>query len=120
MSEQGAAQGLPSAPHPSSPLPPLPVSRPPSRGAGRSQLYPVFISHIVAAAKWIPFTQPGLPADSAPICLGLRDWVSGVPKGGCTSVGLEAPPWPHPHPCSAPPAVPVNLLPCQLFCPIQS
>lgn len=54
----------------------LTPARPPSwypglQAEGESQLYPIFISHIVATGKWIPSLQAGLPAASAFIhCLG--------------------------------------------------
>lgn len=85
VSEQGrAAQG-----HPLSSPARSPPSQYPGLQAGRSQLYPIFISHIVATGKWIPSprqaSQLPLPSSTAWLSTlsGLRDWAHGGSQGGC-------------------------------------
>ena len=85
VSEQGrVAQG-----HPLSSPACSPPSQYPGLQAGRSQLYPIFISHIVATGKWIPSprqaSQLPLPSSTAWLSTlsGLRDWARGGSQGGC-------------------------------------
>lgn len=93
MSKQGGAgQGHPLGSPTSSAC--SPPSRYPDLRAGRSQLYPIFISHIVATGKWIPSprqaSQLPLPPSAAwhSTPSGLRDGPVEAPGGGCILCGV--------------------------------
>lgn len=107
MSKQGGAgQGHPLG----SPTSPAcsPPSRYPDLQAGRSQLYPIFISHIVATGKWIPSprqaSQLPLPPSTAwhSTPSALRDGRVEAPKGGRILCGVG-----RPLPCPSEPWTPL-------------
>lgn len=123
----GVGQGHPL----SSPARP-PPSQYPGLRAGRSQLYPIFISHIVATGKWIPSprqsSQLPLPSSTARLSTlsGLRDWAHGGSQGGYVLCRVGQPlPYPFgaldtPTPLPSSPAVLHGLIPCHLFNPLRS
>lgn len=86
----------------SAPLLSSPACSPPScysgLQAGRSQLYPIFISHIVATGKWIPSPQQASQLPLPPVYCpalhplrpkGLGHW--GFPRVDVSCVGLDSP-----------------------------
>lgn len=104
-----------------------PPSRYPGLGAGRSQLYPIFISHIVATGKWIPSprqaSQLPLPPVHCPALHplgteGLGQW--GFPRVDVSSVSSPAPTPPIRALDTPPSALPLLRYPVTPSLPVQS